>query len=460
MRADRLLAAHSLVASHQYHKAFAHVSSLLDEAPDNPELLFLAGAVLRGIGSPAMALPLLSKALSIRSDQPNLWMQYGAALHDVSKWGEAVEVFKQIGRMLPDDPMPQANIGAALTQMGKWREALEYTDRALSIEPDNHIAHISAGFANLGLGRWRKAWEHAEYLYGETLLIRIYTEKQEPQWDGSPGKTVVVTCDQGVGDIIMFSQCLHEMARDCKKVIVECDERMVPYFQRNFPEVAVYGTVKKQGITWPADHDIDARIHLSYLGRFYRNSDSDFPRKPYIKPHSSLVDKWRKWLADYPYPHIGIAWQGGIQRTQKHVRSIELADYAPLMNRAGTFIDLSYHDSSAEIAQWNIRLGKQVIRPPVNVANFDDTIALLAALTEVVTVTTTVAHVCGALGRSACVLVPDVPTWRYAYHCGDGMIWYPENSVRLFRRNAGEPDWSAAINRVMRHLDRTTLLAA
>jgi hypothetical protein len=169
------------------------------------------------------------------------------------------------------------------------------------------------------------------------------------------------------------------------------------------------------------------------------------------------VEKWREWLKQFQYPHIGLAWQGGIQKTQKPIRSIELADYAPIISTGGTFIDLSYHDSSAEVALWNLHNEQQVIRPHVNVKNYDDTIALLAALTEVVTVTTTIAHACGAIGRSACVLVPEVPTWRYAYHCGDGMVWYSPESVRLFRRKHGEQDWTHAIGRVRRHIEGTTL---
>lgn len=455
----RLRAIHSLVYSHQYAQAFKPVSNLLDEYPDHPEVLFLAGSVLRGLDCVGMALPVFAKALAQRQDQPNLWMQYGAVLHDLNRWDEAQEVFSRVQKMLPSDPMPPANISAGKIQQGKWRDAIAQADEALKLDPENYVAHVSKGFGCLALGRWRDAWKHAEYLYGEHLVVRVYrdADNEEPMWDGTKGQTVVVTCDQGVGDIIMLSQCLNEMIRDCKLVIVECAERMVTMFQRNFPQVKVYGTLKQETIDWPKNHDIDAHIHLSYLGRFYRNSNDDFPRKAYIKPYESMVNKWREWLKQFPYPHIGIAWQGGIQKTQKHLRSVELADFDPIFNCGGTFIDLSYHDSNSEVANWNLNNDVQVIRPPINTSNYDDTMGLIAALTEVVTVTTTVAHVCGALGRSACVLVPEVPTWRYAYHCGDGMIWYPEGSVKLFRKKHGEQDWEPVIKRVAKHISGSTL---
>jgi hypothetical protein len=57
--------------------------------------------------------------------------------------------------------------------------------------------------------------------------------------------------------------------------------------------------------------------------------------------------------------------------------------------------------------------------------------------------------VCGALGRKAKVLVPSVPQWRYAYKAVEGMIWYPEASVKLIRQNPGE-DWEHLCRRAMR----------
>jgi hypothetical protein len=299
------------------------------------------------------------------------------------------------------------------------------------------------------LGRWKDAWRHAAYLYGHHLVERVYNgpDNEEPRWDGTKGQTVVVQCDQGLGDIIMFSQMIPQLAADCKEVIIECAERLVPLMTRNFPQCKVYGTLKQRGQTWSLNHKIDAHTHISFLGKWYRNLDSDFPRKAYLKPDPKLLAKWLKWLSQFDKPWRGIAWRGGIQRTLKHVRSIDLADLKPIVDLPGTNIDLSYHDSSKEIE----RSGFDIKRPLVDVNNYDDTVALIAALDDIVTVTTTAAHVCGALGRQACVLVPDVPTWRYAYRVdgGERLIWYPEDSVRMFRRNHGEQDWSHAIKRVI-----------
>lgn len=458
---DELLRlARGFVQREDWGKAWIVLNKALNDDPERPETLYLVGHVLRQQGHPGAALPLFAKALAQNQKQPNLWMNYGACLHDLNRHEDAVKAFEVVRAMLPQDPMPPANIAGSLVNMGKWHDALNAADAALALNPENYIAQIARTFACLGLGRWKDAWVHAEYLYGHHLDIRVYNdpENEEPMWDGSLGKTVVVQCDQGIGDIIMFSQCLNMMVKDCKKVIIETQERMVPLMKRNFPDVDVYGTLKKEGpewMSWTKKYKIDARTHISFLGRFYLNKDSDFPRKAYIKPCEVMNSKWMKRIEQYPRPWIGIAWKGGIQQTMKHTRSINLKDYAPVLNSInGTFFDLSYHDSVKEVSEWNINNKVQVINPHINADNMDATVSLVSLMDEVVTVTTTVAHICGALGRSAHVLVPEVPQWRYAYRYGDGteLVWYPKDSVKMYRRKPGEIDWAPVIKRVTKDL--------
>lgn len=446
--------ARSAVAKSDWNSAWILLNRELNERPDRPEALFLIGHVMRCQGNAGIALPILAKALSFEQKIPNVWMQYGATLHDLNRWEEAIQAFRVTERMIPDDPMPYANMAGAYTNMGQWRDAINMADKALKIEPGNHIARIGKAFACMALGRWKDAWEHAEYLYGKHLDIRIYCDPEEPEWDGSPGKTVVVQCDQGLGDIIMFSQLIPRLQKDCKQVILETVPRLVPVLERSFPGVDVYGTLKLKGFSWQKKYKIDAHIHISYLPRFYLNHDKDFERKPFLVPDAEMVEKWRGDLSIYPKPWIGIAWQGGLQSTQKHLRSIELEELAPIIEKGGTVFDLSYHDSNLEVARWNIAHKQQIIKPLINKDNFDATVALVSLMDEVVTVTTTVAHVCGAMGKKARVLVNETPQWRYSYRYNDGkeLIWYPPNSVQLYRRTKGENDWAPTIKRVAKDM--------
>lgn len=446
-------AAHSAVMREDWIRAWQILNASLNEDPDRPDALFLMGETLRAQGNVGLAYQVLRKALAKEQRQVNLWMVFAACCHDMNRWDEALDAMKVAHKMHPNDPQVCANTAAIYVQTGKWRDALEWTDKALKLDPDNANAHITANFAHLSMGRWMDAWKDAKWLYGKHLPLRVYNppELEEPMWDGTKGQTVVVQADQGVGDIIMFAQCLPQLAQDCKKVILECAPRLVRLMQRNFPMIEVVGTLKEDKQGWAqalvgTEYQIDAHVHISYLGNWYRNRDSDFPRKAYLTPDEKKVEQWKEELAKHPKPWIGIAWKGGIQATQHFQRSMDLAELLQYPLK-GTLIDLSYQDNRLEIARWNIDHKEQVIVPEINTADYENTVALIAALDEVLTVTTTAAHVCGALGRSARVLVPSVPQWRYAYRCGDGLIWYPEKSVHLYRQNPGEETWEHVVKR-------------
>jgi tetratricopeptide (TPR) repeat protein len=452
---DELLkAAHAAVKREEWIKSWQLCNAALNQDPDRPEALYLMGATLREMGNLGLAYQCLRRSVAQEQRQVNLWMTYAATLHDLNKWDEAREAMKVAHKMAPKDPMPLANIGATYLQQGKWRDALEWGYKALEIDPDCHVARISNNFAHLSMGRWMDAWKDAKYLYGKHLPLRVYNppEHEEPMWDGTKGQTVVVQADQGVGDILMFSQMLPQLAKDCKTVILECAPRLVNLMRRNFPEIQVVGTLKEENQEWAAalvgtENQIDAHVHISYLGNWYRNKDSDFPRQSYLTADPKKVEQWKEYLTGFPKPWVGIAWKGGIQATQTHLRSMDLKDLAQGITK-GTMVDLSYQDNRLEVSRWNIDNPIQVISPDINTEDYENTVALIAALDEVVTVTTTVAHVCGSLGKKCSVLVPSVPQWRYAYRCGDGtsMIWYPENSVRLCRQNHGE-DWKYVVKR-------------
>jgi hypothetical protein len=449
---DLLKAAHAAVKREEWVKSWQLCNAALNLDPDRPEALYLMGTTLREMGNLGIAHQCLRRAVAQEQRQVNLWMVYAANLHDLNRWDEAREAMKVAQKMAPKDPMPPANIGATYLQQGKWRDALEWGHKALEIDPDNHVARISNNFAHLSMGRWSDAWADAKYLYGKHLPLRVYNppEHEEPMWDGTKGQNVVVQADQGVGDILMYSQMLPDLAKDCKTVILECAPRLVGMMQRNFPMIQVVGTLKESEQGWAADligtdRQIDAHVHISYLGNWYRNRDSDFPRKPYLTADPIRVEMWKDVLEKHPKPWIGIAWKGGIQATQAHLRSMDLKDLASQI-KVGTMFDLSYQDNRLEIARWNIDNKAQVIWPDINEDDYENTLAFIAALDEVVTVTTTVAHACGALGRKARVIVPSVPQWRYAYRCGDGMIWYSQDSVELFRQVHGE-DWGPVVKR-------------
>ena len=77
--------------------------------------------------------------------------------------------------------------------------------------------------------------------------------------------------------------------------------------------------------------------------------------------------------------------------------------------------------------------------------DYAETAALVANLDLVVAVDTSIAHLAGALGTPARVLLPFAPDWRWMLGRSD-TPWY--RSVRLFRQTRAG-DWSGVLAEVM-----------
>lgn len=80
---------------------------------------------------------------------------------------------------------------------------------------------------------------------------------------------------------------------------------------------------------------------------------------------------------------------------------------------------------------------------------------VLEQLDLVVTVDTTVAHVAGALGKPAWVLLSALPGWRWGL-TGDTTPWYP--GMRLVRQGKLD-DWTDAIMQVRKALQNLNPVA-
>ena len=84
---------------------------------------------------------------------------------------------------------------------------------------------------------------------------------------------------------------------------------------------------------------------------------------------------------------------------------------------------------------------RQIIDAAREFRDYNDTVAVIAALDLVVTVDTSVAHLAGAMGWPTWVLLPFACDWRWMRERVDSP-WYP--SLRLFRQPA-PGQWDAPL---------------
>src|SRR3990167_8289871 len=175
------------------------------------------------------------------------------------------------------------------------------------------------GFIDYDFGDRMDAKKHRNYRPGQG---------QTPLWEGEKDKTVVVHGEQGIGDELMFATILPDLAKDCKKVIFDAHPRLYTMFRRSFAEynIDVFGTRKDNQLVWPHKYEIDYRIPIGSIAKFYRKRLEDFPKKPYLKAKDSEVAIVNEKLDLLPAKklNIGLSWKGGTATSSKTHRILPM----------------------------------------------------------------------------------------------------------------------------------------
>lgn len=432
----------------QIADAIAAYDQLLNKKFGSVEILFYYGTALFQQGKTGLAATVLKQVIETAPKMQSAYQNLGNCFKMEQKKEEAEDIYK-MGLKLGDEPELLAALGGLYINRHKPLVALEYYKRALAIDPRNDLIRFNMGLAYLELGEWDKGLEYYELGFAAgNRADRQYKNLQK--WDGTPGKTVILWGEQGLGDEIMFSSCLEDAIRDCKRVIWDCHPRLSDTYARSFPQIEVHGTRKNYYLEWFDKCDADAHCSITTAASFYRKRKEHFPGTPFLKADAAEVAKYR---AGSKRLRVGISWQGGSKNTNTDLRSIALEKWMPILEQDCDFFSFQYtQNASREVCELDRTHGIHIHHYPelVENYNYDKTINFLASMDVVITVCTTVHQAAGALGLPVWTLVPSMPAWRYGLS-GTTSPWY--KSARMFRQKDGDP-WSPVIHQVANELKK------
>lgn len=430
-------------------KALTLVSALLNESPNDKTALFIAAAIFTKAGRHGLANPLYRRILDLDPKMPEAWNNMGHCHHVANEIDQAVECFIQSLRMGGDEPDAYSNLLLMNVVQGDHENALKILDHALfhAENADQRRASLSnAALAFLALRKWKPGWQAFELMLG-VLKQRRKRDFGVPDWKGQKvDGMIAVYGEQGLGDEILFASMIPDMIEEGHKPVIECDPRLANLFGRSF-DCPVFGSRREAEPGWVKGLPLAAKCASGSLGTLYRNAEP-FPKRTPLKACPIRRKHIRAGLDRIPGRKIGLAWTGGTHSTRQQDRSLTFDQLGPLLALPGiTWVSLEYKggDPGNDILHWPEFTQSQ---------DYDDTAALVAELDHVVSVTTTVALLCGAMGKPCDVLVPEHPTWHWSAQ--GGMAWY--DSLRLWRRDG--VSWEPLVARLSQHLMQSERMAA
>lgn len=432
----------------------------MDQFPKDSQLLFYASHVLVKRERYMLAKLCVEESLRL-SPNPRAYGNLGAIYRRMNDNVMAEVMLDRAIEYEPEEKNAWNNKAANYVNEGNPDPGIVAAKRALEIDPDFIKASWNLGLLLLEKGEFAEGWDrYRDGLALNDRMIRSYSfgEGDGPKfvesldeliaYEGKP--RCIVYGEQGIGDEIMFSTILEDFSKYAE-IVFECHPRLIKIFQKSFPFIKeFYPTRKDDFIEWPLEAEkCPFKCSIGDLGRFLRRDRESFPRKACLKPDEDLVEQYRGVLEEIApgKKFVGVAWTGGVLRTMRWYRSVQLPELYMLANDPDVvLVSLQYEDDTEALDQFIKQTGKTILRFPAITQHYDydHTLALVMALDEVVSVCQSVAHLSAAAGQVTRVLVPDKPAWRYGL-TGDDWYWYGENA-KLYRRESTA--WDDAILRL------------
>ena len=408
------------------------------------------GMLLTEQGKLEEAIEAYYKVLEIDSTDVGIYNNLGVLLKEQGKFKEAIDAYCKALEIFPGYADAYNNLGNVLQLQGNFEDAAVVYKKALEINSQFSEAHKNLGMLLLLTGELEHGWEKYEWRWKCHDFPSENRNFPQPLWDGTglSDKSVLVWTEQGVGDEIMFANMLDTLSWMADKIITECEERLVPLFQRSFPKIQFVSREQKPNPIL-LDKDIDYQVPIGSLAQWLRKNESQFPKKgSYLSASSEKVSQLRdkyKRLTDDRFL-VGISWKSINHGIEKEKSTI-LENWTPILSQPDCFfVNLQYGDIEQEIGEYYSSTGiliytDQEINP---LTNLDDFAAQISALDLVISISNTTVHISGALGKKVWTLLPYVPDWRWMLKRED-TPWYP--TMKLFRQSQMN-DWRDVFQRV------------
>jgi len=176
----------------------------------------------------------------------------------------------------------------------------------------------------------------------------------------------------------------------------------------------------------------DYEVSLLSLPLIFGTEEATIPGPVgYLKPDPAAAARWRERLAHETRLKVGLAWTGSLTHKRNPFRRVELERFA---RHFGGIEGVAFYSlqpgAQADVAAAR-EAGFEVTDFSAQWQTFDDTAAFVDSLDLVISVCTSSAHLAGALGKRAWVLLDVNPHWVWQLERRDSP-WYP--NTRLYRQ--------------------------
>ncbi len=194
----------------RFSEARDHLTYLLKDSPDDPDLLKLAGLCQEGMGEDANAATSYEKAVEYSPKQIDIYPRLANVLRErLERPKEADEYMQKMIENNPDSVDAYRHYGRYLRENGLHNEAMKAVEKALELLPDDKDALLLAAECAIDLEDLEKARKYAEHcmeLHKDSVVV--YTALADIFMRSHDREKALEILDQGLKETKNAAQIL------------------------------------------------------------------------------------------------------------------------------------------------------------------------------------------------------------------------------------------------------------
>lgn len=421
-------------------EALKHFQRLVDLDPENAENHANLGTAYAGLGQHREAVAVMEKSVGMDPSRAlyrnNLGLQYRA----LGDYRSALEVFEE-ALEVEESPSLWDNLGGIHVELERYAEAQECYEKAVRLNSKYIPAQINLSLVHHFRGNWKEGFAQYEwrFFYYPTLLPYLETYDVRKMWDGKAsleGKRVVLYCEQGFGDTVMFARFAKQVEERGAYVIMHCQ----PELNRLLAEVEgprelFNADISKKKHEPLPEHD----YHFALMSAPHLLGVDAVDGRPYV---GNVDDGFRTLMKEQAggSVNVGIVWSGNPANPDNAERSVPLQQFKAIAEVPNVRLFSLQHGKAKEDEPEGFTLHDLT----GFVKDFYDTARVLKGLDLLVCCDTAAAHVAGATGVPVWDLVRYGPDWRWPGR-QERTVWY--DCMRQFHQTK-KGDWDEVFGRV------------
>lgn len=426
------------------------------DSPDKYEAYMNLGEIYyKGFNNLEKAIGYFEECLKIKDDEYTIWNMLGhlySTLYRDDKEEEQVKYLKGAYNLNPKDRVVVKNLAYVLGKFDRTEEADRYYKELMDLNPLHSDLH-SYGAYLVRHKRFKEGFEFLRHRFQKEDLENccfpgiFFGKKGWVPNKRVEGKKVLLHCEQGFGDTMMFGRYAKVLKNKCEHVTMAVQQGLYTLFKE--ADLGVDIVVDK----YATDSDVDYVIPMMDLPLVCGTTPEKIPyTEGYLSIPQTYVDDYRKkYITDDKPFKIGIAFEGSLSSVETQ-RDIPLKELYPLMQLPHVQV---YCFQVGELSNQIPQVPKEYNFTAIGGTFKDwlDTASAMKCMDLMVTTDNGVMNLAGSLGVKTFGLFNSLTEWRWFKTEGEDIGWY--KTIKPFQCKVHN-GWTEVVERVLANIKELT----